>query len=310
MSLTTEQQAQLDYLKQLVALRVDEYSESASNIGDDDINYGDIEFELDKSARKVLTSVDRFTILDSSVRDTTLSPVDTDDGYGSILALPADFLRFVSLKYSEWNRNVTGLISDDTSAYQQQQFSMRRGRNDKPKAFIVPYHEAQSGVVPTGFILVEVTEASAPNDLGDTFANVDPDSFVLTDLNGPIENHFWAYVTAGAPAVGETFTEVDAPTVIREVIVRYTAGQSFNSDSSNKAIESYPKGTSPALTYVPALKSYDMPENLEDALVWHTVYRVLVIAGRNDSAGLAFQEYQKVLVEINNGFKGEENGER
>ena len=313
MALTQAQKNRLDYLKKLVALRVDEYSESPDNIGEDDVNFGDFEYELDQSARKILTTVDRYYAIQSAKKAKYITAKEDTSKKCLTIPLPEDYLRFVSLNVSGWKTPCTNVISDSTKAYRMQQYDMRRGTVEQPKTFLVPYfeesYEAETVAVGKAYCTISTepaTDETIDKDTAWTSNDGVPATGTIDDVEDP--DFVVVNISSNAVVVGSILTPDNADSW--RLTVKYIAGETVHRPSFNLALEAYPVADKSidSLIYVPALKSYEMPEELEDALVWYTIYRVLVISGRFESAKGANIEYQNTIIQLNKGFKGEDVG--
>jgi len=133
----------LQQLVTLVTLRVDEYTEDISG-QIPEAPVGDIEQELKLAAVSVLRKLARPNALSSTVVKTAsdITLLAGTGGYGNLLPLPDDYLRFVSLMMEEWDRPVTRYFSDITPIYKQQVYERRRATSEKPMAFLVPFDNA------------------------------------------------------------------------------------------------------------------------------------------------------------------------
>lgn len=323
--LTPTQQERLNRLKLLVTYRVDEYSEQTEDLSDSDINFGDLDAELNDAARKVLTSVHREEAFRAAIKaDQYVGGVVDSSRDCVTVPLPEDYLRFVQLKISGYKTPVNGLIPDNSSAYRLQQHSLHRGTNEKPKGFRVPYFDSTytAGVVPEGVMLCTIKTAPANSEyigVGDklTFnGDLYPDEgSPLTNVESTVKDaddpdYIWVQAESDVQAPWYTAGNVlEANNGSWELVVKYVAGDTYTRPSHKDAIEVYPKseGVVEQFVYVPELKSYDMPKSLEDPLVWYATYRMLLINERFEGAQLAENEFVKSLSFINTGRKGEEN---
>lgn len=134
--------ATLAALKELVLLRVDEFTEEiAGEIPDAPV--GDVEEELKFAAKSILRKMDRHTALLATTfaTDATTGVAVTENSspQGTVITLPADFLRFVSVKMDSWEQAVNEFLSDASPRYREQKYTRRRGTVEKPLVFIIPY---------------------------------------------------------------------------------------------------------------------------------------------------------------------------
>lgn len=310
-------QKKLNKLKTLVSLRVDEYSEQADEIGDNDINLGDIAFELDNSAREVLSAVERDSGFRAARDITDYSAVIAGNHEGGRVPLPDDYLRFTSMKMQNWSLPVNQLISDQSRAYRQQQYEYRRGTPEQPKAFLVPMREAayEAGVVPNLTVLCTVKTEPVDQKYISVGAavtithNTGTVAGTIEDLSDPDYIHVSIDSLPGDLEVGDV---VDSDSDNWQLTVKYIPGQTFTRPGFKQAIEFWPNKSGDeieSLLYIPYLKAVEMPEELEDALVWYTAYKVLAIAERFESAKMVYQQYQQAVINVNKGFKGEGRGD-
>ncbi len=294
MALTLDQQARLDYLKQLVKLRVDEYMETSDAETTIDLNMGDIEYELGRAPRYVLSVVDRVVGFTSATSTTTLTVVQEPEKFRTIIPLPDNYMRFISLMMEGWNVPVNELLPDTSRAYREQQYAMRRGTNEQPKAFIIPYVNELSEVVPPNMVIVKNTGTKAP-EIGKLLEwSEDPSQTkIIISNTGPSKDHYWAVVQLGISEQGEEY--IVAGEAEFKVMVTHETGDTYNFDSSNKALEVYPNSVLQRLTYIPYLESYDMPAELEDALVWYTVSNVMGIVERYEGVKFALGKFEQAI---------------
>lgn len=137
MSLTAEQTTRYNYLKKLVALRIDEYTEGETI---PDVPAGDLSIELENATRSIIKRADRNALLGIATK--LADPVLIDKDYSSIVPLPDTVLRFLQVKGTAWEQPTTVLIGNNANAYKEQIYAMKRATKDNPLAFLVPYiHE-------------------------------------------------------------------------------------------------------------------------------------------------------------------------
>jgi len=315
MALTTAQQNRITALKQLVKLRIDEYMETSDVETTVDFNIGDIEYELGRSPQHVLSMIDRSVAFKVARKANYVTLLKTLASKKGIIPLPDDFLRFIRLELSDWTTPVNSLLPDDSRAYRQQQFDMRRGTKESPKSFLVPYHEEtyQAETVGTDLIYCVISEELAEGEsieLGEEFGSDggSPVDAIVHDLSDPEFIVLKAVNTGVLPAVGETFAPNDNARAIR-LLVKYIDGQSVNRAGFGKAVECYPvtnaSTTLNSLVYVPILEAYDIPSELEDALVWYTCASVFGVGERYDGVKFAMAKFEQSIAYINKGMKGD-----
>jgi hypothetical protein len=138
-------------IKQWVEARIDEVlprdpDGSVSVLIESPANF--IDEELDPSALHILYHAPREALFRVSVsdkkhhktgeRDYATRVITNDDGSGKIV-LPTRFLRFVSMKLSDWKRPVESLLSQDDPNYKLQFNEFQRGTIYKPVGVLVPF---------------------------------------------------------------------------------------------------------------------------------------------------------------------------
>lgn len=139
MPLTTEQQTQLDYLKAWTSARIDELMPSGS---EPNAPYGYIDKELELAAEFILTRAQKHIVIPAAKTAKTTTVVLFNDDEDAKIVLPTDFLRFLRLKMTGWNRVLESLHDTNSREYQRQAFSMSKGTSYHPQAFLVPNSEA------------------------------------------------------------------------------------------------------------------------------------------------------------------------
>lgn len=78
------------------------------------------------------------------------------------------------------------------------------------------------------------------------------------------------------------------------------------SEHSKQAIECFPKASLIELIYVPRLKPFEMPEDLEDPMVWLAAGRVLTIMRRAELANQATRNGLESIAALRVGLVGED----
>jgi hypothetical protein len=314
MGLTQDQQKRLDYLKMLVSVRVEEYFEAPAE-DNTAIPFGDIEYELNQAARYVMRQVPRnISFFGSEAYDYGVA-IELPDREGAIIPLPNDYLRFTRFKMAKWAFPANEYMSDVSSAYKQQQFKMRRGTNQKPAVFLVPYaKQYQAGTAPA--ILGVKKEGEGSPAAGDSLQ--DAGITVATIIN--TEDPDFVYI---ALASGSTYTPVPGNTLIHpesgtggvdgyQITIRYLEGNTiYRQSASRQALEVYPYGDGQIETfdYVPYLKSHALPEEFEDILIWRATSSVLTTMRRYNDAEAALQQMAISQNAISTGMYGEERAD-
>jgi len=94
---------------------------------------------LKQAYRSCLLTADT-SLLDGSVYDTsavTVTKKAIGSYYAGCLDLPADFLRLVVFKMSDWSRGVKELLNETSQGYSMQQDSFSCGTMERPTAALV-----------------------------------------------------------------------------------------------------------------------------------------------------------------------------
>jgi hypothetical protein len=140
MSLTQQQQQQLDYLKDWVTSRVDELMPSGQT---QTAPVGYLEKEIDNATHYLLRII-RVELAYLVGKQGSSTPV-VDDGDSLIIPCPTDYLRFVRLKVQGWKRPTDQLLAPNSAVYQNQGNSFLAGDPNRPVAALVPYPQVASG---------------------------------------------------------------------------------------------------------------------------------------------------------------------
>ena len=135
MTLSEKQQNRLNKLKELVTLRVDEYSEQAQTPFPE-VPTGDIEYELNEAAKSLTRKLDRVSSFVASRKQKNIIPVQKENS--TVLPLADDFLRFVSVKLKGWRQPATDFVRDTSAIYRHQIYDNRRAGVEKPVAAMIP----------------------------------------------------------------------------------------------------------------------------------------------------------------------------
>lgn len=134
MSLTANQQQRLNYLKRLIALRIDEYTEGESV---PDIPVGDLDIELENAVRSVISRSSRSALLGLSEKQSSIELVDNTNS--TIIPLSGDYVRFIQLRSPQHDQPVIRLTAMDTRNYKDQVYTMTRATASDPMGFLIPY---------------------------------------------------------------------------------------------------------------------------------------------------------------------------
>ena len=94
-----------------------------------------INAHLDECTKDVILSAPISTLFPTSL-STTAGTALTDNKTGYI-PLPANFLRFISLKMADWKRSVSTLITPENPIYRKQSLPRLRGNTISPVAVLV-----------------------------------------------------------------------------------------------------------------------------------------------------------------------------
>lgn len=163
MALSKQDKNRLDFLKMLVYTRVEEYFEKPME-NDTSIPFGDIAYEIKQSARYVMRYVPRNIAFFGGSNYHYNYIKSVPDKNGALMPLPSDYQRYVRFRMKGWTRSVNEYMSDVSSAYEQQQFAMRRGSIEKPAVFLVPFHEEFDAGTADDILAVEVLGNGLPSE--------------------------------------------------------------------------------------------------------------------------------------------------
>jgi len=142
MAITAEQQAKLDRLINLVTLRIDEYTEDIDGEAPE-APIGDIPSELGVSAKAILHLLPRFSLFSLSKKaDAVVLVQPTAEERGTIVPLPDDYVRFISIRMAGWHYPVTSVIREDDDMIKKQAYEYLKTTNNSPFATLVPYTNA------------------------------------------------------------------------------------------------------------------------------------------------------------------------
>jgi hypothetical protein len=284
---------------------VDEYMETSDSVTTIDFNIGDILYELSRAPRYVLSLVDREVGFSSAITTTTISVVQEPEKARTIVPLPSNYMRFISLSMLDWNVAVNELLSDTSRAYRDTQYFMRRGTIEQPKAFIIPHVIKKDAVVPQNMLIVKNTGTVAP-EIGQEMVwgeDASLSKIIVTESYKSLRNHYWAVIRQGPPKQGVDYI-VTGNSELKVMVIK-EPGDTYDFDSSNLALEVYPNSEFKRLTYIPYLEPYEMPYELEDALVWYTVSSLLGIVERYDGVKFALDKFQQAINFFKKGMKGD-----
>lgn len=309
MPLTDQQQKRLDWLTMLVSLRVEEYLESVAEAKDADIPFGDIQYELEQAGKYILRLVKRPISFSSAKKAKYAFPIEDTARGCLVIPLPDDYLRFTRIKIDGWALGVSSYMSDLSRAYKQQIYYQRRGVKEKPVVFLVPHlSEYQAHTLADGEIYAEKTGGEGVPNVGDVLTHDGATAAQVVDTS---ETNFIILKEAGTynnPASGDLLERDDY-----QLTVRYKSGDTATRQAPEvkQALEVYPiaDGTIEELIYIPFLKPYDIPVELEDAVIWRTVSVILQIMRESNLAQEALAQMVTNLSALNTGMIGEEDEE-
>lgn len=137
----------MNKLKGLVLLRIDEYSEDFA-LNEGDFPIADVEAELTESAKAVSRIAPREVMTLSSKAASSGQDgltIHSPENRGTIIELPEDYLRFLSLKMKGWKRVATNTYPDTSILYEHQVYEKRRGTSNNPMVFTVPHAPGENG---------------------------------------------------------------------------------------------------------------------------------------------------------------------
>lgn len=129
MPLTATQQALVDW----VEARIDEITpENQTPTLGHDLVYK----ELQQAAYIVLRRA-RTQVVYEALEDGSGGSTSTD-GDSTVIQLPSDFLRFIRIRLSSWDKPVDQLLAPDTNGYRQQHNQYQKGTAGRPMAAMIP----------------------------------------------------------------------------------------------------------------------------------------------------------------------------
>lgn len=322
-----------EYIKKLVSARIDEVatdsSASANQLGIE-APIETIEEELDNAAREVLSLAKVETLFPSIVSDkkfhhntgngshvaNLVLRVTKDDGSGTEAAfnfnsdysgnipLPPDFLRFVSLKMSDWDRSVTELLAYNSAQQKLQYNKFTNGNYSKPQAVLVPWgvYTSGAGKEDSPYTLVETTSANVAlsaifgGQTVDGQAVATGELIYLANQDNYDENGVYVVPAVTGLAVSDKIAE---PFQVNSTLEQSKAAiRFFKSRSASATIEEF--------MYIPKLKAEQMPDELIDAMVSFCAVRALRFLRQTEAANNEYQYAFNLLGISKKGLDGEQ----
>lgn len=302
------------YIQDLVAARIDELVPTGDNIGGQtgiEASYPKIEEELDLAAWWILQNAPEQLLFSVMVND--LKHFHTTNSYDSVIdidtrividsklivtvVLPDNFLRFVRVKLNSWTRPVEALLRKDDPKYAQLFNKYNFGDWRRPYAALVPFSSYSSDPNETLKRTIDQT-LTASQTLSGLYNGQTPsggsalttgDIIVLTGQTDKDENGVYVVQASGAPQkVDNNTTTVNCKRALHL----------FRAKTASDTLEE--------LFYIPSLKAEEMPDELIDALVDETAYRVFRTMGRDfvEMANISKQNVSNLLG-VKVGLKGE-----
>lgn len=310
---------QRDYLKDLVAARIDELIPTGDNVGGQtaiEASYPKIEEELDLAVLHILRTAPEHLLYAVSESDKkhfhkeededVVADVDTRIVIGSDLVttivLPDNFFRFVHVKLTGWKRRVTQLLSVNDAKYRAQFNQFSSGNHIRPVAVLEQFNDYTDG---TGATSDELTKRTITQTYTVNIA-------LSTIYNGQDPNEQGALATGNIVVLkGQTdytqngtykVNESGSPTKLTHNTTPYLpkqALQCFKAKASDDTLEE--------LVYIPRLKAEQMPDEFADIIVDETAYRVLRTMGaeRAQEAVAAKESATMLLNSMKIGLQGE-----
>lgn len=164
----------MNYLKNLVALRIDEYTEGGAV---PDLPGGDIDAELSQAVRYILHNAPRSAVLPLAKKADSPTLTQNEVRHSTIISLPSDYLRFLSVQGSEWDEPATYTIEQNSEQYRNQKYEMSRASEQDPVVSLIPYINGDSKQALELFPKTEELDSqgllyvpqSEPYDLGSEF---------------------------------------------------------------------------------------------------------------------------------------------
>lgn len=300
-------------LKDRVAARVDMVTPTGDSVGGStaiEAPIETIEEELDKAARYVLKYAKRELVLPAAVVDlkhfhgTEVNDQDTrlivrDDDLSGLVVCPDNFIRFISMKLDSWKRELTGLISQGDPIYKYQRNNRYSGGSIyKPTGALAAFGSYQAAektkyTVDKVFTTNQTLSTLFNGETVDSYAISTGDILVLRGQTNYADNGTYKAAASGAPTklsdeVSDTSGNYPMPNKAIEI---------FRAGSTNDTIESF--------IYIPKLVAEEMPEELEDPMIWQCAGNVLESMGDSNLAKIAWDQVKIVLDTQKEGLIGE-----
>jgi hypothetical protein len=297
-----------EYYKNRVAARVDVLRPQANVTGGQtgiEAPMPLIDDELDDSAEYILRNAP-VALVFSTIRSDkkhfhgpSVENVDTrviiDDNLKAVVPVPADFLRFVSIKLSGWRRSLKELMDSRDPRYKFQEGNKyTSGSPDKPVGALVSFsaysndEKAKYDIDQTlsqNQTLANLYNAQTPS--GGTILATG-DIIALTGQTNDSENGIYLVKASGAPTkLSDEVTTIN----------RMMALELYRASTDLDEIDEF--------HYVPKLKAEEMPNELADALIWHCAGRVFSHLGDATSSDRAMKEADNLLMSLKTGLMGE-----
>jgi len=248
---------------------------------------------LNEAGKRVLMNCPKHYLVSVKCANSAI-PNSIDKKIG-IIPLPDNFLRFISLKMAEWEREVAEPIPDNSLKILSQYNKITRGGTYKPQAILGKRYliNTKGGIVAvtlsssngggTGYtpgpVILTVVQDGAANGTLNATANSLGQITSINSIATPGTNYSVAT---------ELSVTANAGTGCKINITEITEGYTFT-----KIIEYFSVKVSHAidwLLYVPEQPAEDIQRNVWDAISWMAAGMVLQITERGDLAKLAFEQ--------------------
>lgn len=306
MSLTAKQTANKQRLEKALATRVDEFAVTYDEIGADDINYGDIAFELQEATQFVLLAVENKLIVSLAKRVSSPDIVYDKDKDCLFIIARADILKFIRLRVNGHKTSINYLVDQSNKLYELQQYKLSRATKERPIGFHSNFYDKVTRTAPQGQV-VAVMETGDIDDVSiDDVVSDGQDSGTVISID-VLNGHVFLDDTDADFVKDTSLTVLGGGTYVVKTITASHAtsnSQDYSAFAENDyAIEAYPAGEKSVeeFSYLPKIPFYDIPSMFEDAILWDATYRLLDINERSFADKAMFKR-DRAIEAMNRGF--------
>ena len=237
----------------------------------------------------------------------------------TIIPLPEDFVRFVSLKLNSSKKEITELISSQDPQYRLQQNNpYTSGTRHKPVGALVSFTDYadssnfknnSNSAVNTNLLQRKYTIDANGNfttnqtlsGLNNSFSGLATDDvIVLKGQTNPRENGTYLVNASGSPTkLSKNFNTItESGTVFATGQVNNMAIEFFKANATSDTIEKF--------AYIPRLLAEEIPDGLIDPLCYHCAGRVLESLQRPTEAQFMYTKANSYLTIFKEGLIGQE----